>query len=301
MRKKLKRILLLSTVIILGGLLLAYIWFSSQFQIQPIAQNVYLISSPIGANVTVVDGNDGILLVDSQLSVVSFFLKRAIRKISDKPVKYIINTHWHPDHNGGNGKIGSGAVIIGHENLKKRMSMAQKGYGLTKPGSYHEFKPRAQSDLPNRTFHDTLRFEFSGQKVLVFHSPNAHTDSDAVVHLVDSNVVCLGDLIFKDEFPYIDVYNKGSVKGLERALAAIIDQTNSGTKFISGHSYICSRADLIRTRNMIKKSIEIVGEHKSAGRTLSDIIELNYSQEFAHWSGELVPLEVWLKMVFESL
>ena len=179
--------------------------------------------------------------------------------------------------------------------------MAQKGYGLTKPGSYHEFKPRAQSDLPNRTFHDTLRFEFSGQKVLVFHSPNAHTDSDAVVHLVDSNVVCLGDLIFKDEFPYIDVYNKGSVKGLERALAAIIDQTNSGTKFISGHSDICSRADLIRTRNMIKKSIEIVGEHKSAGRTLSDIIELNYSQEFAHWSGELVPLEVWLKMVFESL
>lgn len=301
MKRKWLKISLWVFGVLFGVLIIGLLWFGSQFNTQKVAEDVYMISSPTGANVTVVKGNDGIFLVDTQLKPMNFFIKRHISNISEKPVKYIVNTHWHPDHNGGNGQLGQNATIIGHENLKKRLSSPQKGYGLTKPGSYHEFKSREPADLPNKTFTDSLQLNFNGQNVVVFHAPNSHTDADAVVYFMQSNVLCVGDLIWKDKFPYVDNFNKGSVIGLSRILDRLIANTDSITSIISGHSAISSKEDLIKTREMIKKSVAHVQKRISGGQTLSQIQKDGLPTDLKSWSGDLTPESSWIEMVYKSL
>ncbi len=260
-----------------------------------------MISSPTGANLTVYKSDQGLFVVDTQLKVLNFFIKRHINNISKQPIKYIVNTHWHPDHNGGNAKLGENAVIIGHENLKKRMQSAQKGYGLTKPGSSHDFKPRKAEDLPTKLFTDTLIISFNNEDINIFHVPNSHTDTDAVVYFKKSNVLCVGDLVWKDKFPYVDNFNEGSVLGLNKALSTLIAITNSNTKVISGHSDISSRNDMIETNQMISKSIDFVQSRISKNLSLTQIQEEGLSSDMQSWASDLVPEKNWIEMVYKSL
>lgn len=277
-----------------------FTWFSRGFETQQITERVYLISSSNGANVTVLKGNDSLFIVDSQLKLLGAFLKKNIKKVSLLPIKYIVNTHWHPDHNGGNGSVGKNAIIIGHENLKKRMKSSQEGYGLTKPGSHHKFKPRKAGDLPDKTFKDSLKINFQGEDIVISHMPGAHTDTDTVVYFTQSNVLCVGDLIWKDQFPYVDNFNKGSVVGLGLALDRLIASTDSNTKIISGHTSVSSREDLIKTREMINQTVALIENKINGGQTLSEI-QKEGLPGMESWSSDLVPANSWIEMVYESI
>ena len=296
-----QKIILWSLGTLIGLFLIGLLWVNSLFQSQQISENIYLITSPTGANVTMFTGEEGILLVDTQLSALSFFIRREIKAISDKEIKYIINTHWHPDHTGGNSKLANDAVIIGHENLKTRMSTHQKGYGLTKPGSYHEFKPRADTDWPNKTFRDTLNLFFNGERITVSYVKNGHTDSDVIVHFTNQAVLCVGDLIWKDQFPYVDTFNRGSVIGLANALDLIVEKAPPGSRIISGHSSPASPRDIVKTAEMIRESVAFVEARRNEGRSLDEIIGQGLPQALQGWSGDLVPEASWIEMVYNSL
>ena len=227
--------------------------------------NVYMLSGA-GGNITVLVGADGVLLVDTGLARMTGNVMAAVRKLSDKPVLYIVNTHFHPDHVGGNEKIAAsgrtltggnvagdladaaeGAAVFAHENVLNRMSAGPA--------------PAPTRALPTETYHiDQLRlspqFHF-GEAVQIVHQPSAHTDGDSIVYLRRADVIAAGDIFSTDRYPEIDLQNGGSIHGIVDGLNRILDlaftefRLEGGTMIVPGHGRLCDSADVAYYRDMV--------------------------------------------------
>jgi glyoxylase-like metal-dependent hydrolase (beta-lactamase superfamily II) len=211
-----------------------------------VAEGVYMLEGA-GGNIGLSTGADGAFLIDDQFAPLSAKILAAIRKQTPAPVAFLVNTHFHGDHSGGNEALAAaGARIVAHENVRTRLKE-----GLTR-ASGRTTPPAPAAALPIVTFTDAVAFYWNGQEIRVVHAPGAHTDGDAFVKFVETNVIHAGDVFFLGDYPFIDVEAGGDLDGYIAAQELILAHCDAETKIIPGHGALAARADLIRSVDMLK-------------------------------------------------
>ncbi|MEQ8858859.1 MAG: MBL fold metallo-hydrolase [Pseudomonadales bacterium] len=231
------------------------------------------------ANVGVFVGEEGVLLVDSQFEPHAADLVAAVRQISDGEIRFLINTHVHPDHIGGNATLAASDVLIfAHDNMRVRMLERR----LRFPRGNGGFAPQAPADArPFITYDNGLTFHFNGEEVRVFRAPPAHTDGDTFVHFPESDVLHLGDVFRTTSYPIIDVYNGGTLAGTVEALDLAISLAGPKTRVIPGHGIdAVGKRELERFRNMIVDVRERVRDLIAQGNTLDEVMAANPTADF---------------------
>jgi len=196
----------------------------------PLSSTVTMIKGK-GGNIAVSSGKDGVFIIDDQLKPLTDQLLASIAKVSEQPIRFVINTHYHGDHVGGNETLGAaGSVIIAHDNIRKRMTSEQFSNFM------NSTTPAWPKDsLPVVTFNDQVTLHLNGEAVTVTHVPRGHTDGDSIVHFPDSNVLHMGDIFFNGLYPYIDLDGGGSIQGMIAAVELGIGMANAETRIIPGH------------------------------------------------------------------
>ncbi|MGL6042571.1 MAG: MBL fold metallo-hydrolase, partial [Sandaracinobacteroides sp.] len=237
-----------------------------EIKTQPLSPNVAVLFGA-GGNIGVSHGPDGTVLIDDQYAPLTPKIVAAVAALPATPVKFVINTHWHGDHSGGNENLGkAGAVIIAQDHVRERMSTEQVSKFLkrTTPPS-----PRAA--LPVITFHHEVTLHLNGDTISVTHVPHAHTDGDALVKFVGANILHTGDVFVRYGLPFIDVESGGTAKGMLAAQDAILALADAETKIIPGHGEVAGRADVIAFRAMISEIVGKVEAGIAAGKSLAQI------------------------------
>jgi len=262
-----------------------------------VTDSIYMLEGS-GGNIGVCIGEDGVFLIDDQYAPLTEKIRSAIAKLTDQPIKFLINTHWHFDHVGGNEKIGeAGAVIVAHENVRKRMSTEQvvKAFNRTVP-------PSPKVALPVITFTRDLKFHFNGEEIHVTHAAQAHTDGDAIIYFKNANVVHTGDLYFNGMYPFIDAGSAGSVDGIIAATDQLHKLINKQTKIIPGHGPLSDAAAFQSYSAMLKKIRDRVKEHITAGRSLEETMAMKPSEDFdTKWGQGFMSPEQFLSIVYQTL
>jgi len=239
-----------------------------------------------GGNIAVSAGEDGVFIIDDQLKPLTDQLLAAIRQIDDRPVRFVINTHYHGDHVGGNETLGqTGSVIIAHDNIRRRMSSDQfsRFMDSTTP-AYPE------ASLPVVTFNDRVSLHLNGEPVTSYHVPRGHTDGDSIVHFPGSNVVHMGDIYFNGLYPYIDLDGGGSVQGMIAAVELGLGLADADTRVIPGHGPLSNRAELDSYRAFLVKVRDNVQALIGQGLSLEEAIA---ARPTAEWDEQLGG--VWIK------
>ena len=230
---------------------------------------VYLLMGQ-GGNMGLTFGSDGAFLIDDQYAPLTPRIVAAIGELTSEPVRFVLNTHFHGDHTGGNENFGeAGALIVAHKNVRERMSVAQV---RERVGLEPQVTPAsADLALPIVTFTEEASFHLNGQELRALHVPHAHTDGDVIIHFVESNVVHMGDTFFNGRYPFIDVGSGGSIDGYIAAQGRALALVDEDTQIIPGHGPLATRADLQRTRDGLKTIRDRVFEMKRSGLSLEAI------------------------------
>jgi cyclase len=259
-----------------------------------VAGNVYMLEGA-GGNIGVSVGPDGILIVDDEFAPLADKIKAALKNLGEGKLKFVLNTHWHGDHTGGNRVFGLDAPIIAHDNVRKRLSTDQKSefFKQTTPASPKEA-------LPVITFDQSLSVHFNGEEIKVIHFPQGHTDGDSVIFFTTSNVVHMGDDFFANRFPFVDLESGGSVQGLIKNIAEIMDKLPADVKLIPGHGPISTVDDLKRYHQMLVATSEIVRKKIAARKTLDQIKKEGLPEEWNSWGTGFVKTDMWIELLYRS-
>ncbi|HSC08482.1 MAG TPA: MBL fold metallo-hydrolase, partial [Steroidobacteraceae bacterium] len=260
---------------------------------QKVAEGVYMLTGA-GGNIGVSVGEDGIVMIDDQFQELTPRIQEALAKLSPKPVRFVINTHWHFDHVGGNENFGkAGAVILAHGNVRKRMSTTQlvKMFNREVPASPH-------IALPVVTFESDVTVHYNDEELYVFHVDNAHTDGDGLILFRKANVLHTGDTLFNGFYPFIDVDSGGSIDGMIASADKVLDMVNDQTKIIPGHGPLATPQDLRAFRNMLTKLRENVAKLIQEGKSLEETITAAPTKDLdAVWGKGFLKPEQVVQMV----
>ncbi|MFN3451356.1 MAG: MBL fold metallo-hydrolase [Sphingorhabdus sp.] len=255
------RHLLASAALIASGPVLAQDMSKVEIKTEQVAPGVAVLFGA-GGNIGVSYGEDGTILIDDQFAPLTEKIQTAVSTLGAQPVKFLVNTHWHYDHTGGNENLGkANAVIMAHDNVRVRMAAGQGNQ-----------KPAAKVALPVVTYADGLKLHLNGEEVRVMHMPAGHTDGDSIVHWTKSNVIHMGDLFFlRMSFPFVDASSGGNVRGVVTAADKVLAIADDQTKIIPGHGPVATKADLQQYRNMVAEIVAKVEAGIKAGKTLEQI------------------------------
>ena len=263
-----------------------------------LSDTVYLIvpKPPYGGNLAVSVGDDGILLVDDQMMPMTPGIREAIARLQEGGIKYLVNTHYHYDHAGGNEAFGKDSVIVAQHNVHMRLAEGREAGARFIEGK------RPIEALPDITFESDMRFYWNGEAVDVIHFPNSsHTDGDSVIYFRDSNVVHTGDqYVNLNGFPYIDRDVGGSATGLRDNIGALLELIDDETKIIPGHGPLATKGDLEAFYAIVADSISIVRTSKEQGKSLDEIQQAGLPKRFDGVVG-FMPAGLWIQFVFDSL
>ena len=249
-----------------------------------VAGNIYMLEGA-GGNIGVSVGPDGILLVDDQFAPLAEKIRTALKELGDGPLKFLLNTHFHGDHTGGNVVFGNEAHIIAHANVRKRLQM--------------ESPPKEA--LPVVTFDDSLSIHFNGEEIRVIHFPNSHTDGDSVVLFIGSNVVHMGDLFFSGRFPYVDLDSGGDVEGLIKHVEELLTELPSDVKLIPGHGPLSDIDDLKTYHQTLVETTDLIRDQMGAGKSLEEIKAAGLPKKWRSWGSSFISTERWIEIVYRSL
>ena len=260
------------------------------------AQNIYMLEGE-GGNIGVSVGEDGVFLIDDQFAPLTARILAAIKAISDKPVRFLLNTHWHFDHTGGNENLGkSGVVIFAQDNVRKRLTVKT-------PIEFFKaaYGPSAPAALPVVTFAETVTFHLNGDEATAIHMPNAHTDGDSIIHFRNANVVHMGDTYFNGLYPFIDTGTNGSVKGMIAAADRVLKISDDTTKIIPGHGPLSNKAELKAYRDMLVKISVKIEAMVKAKKTLAQVIAAKPTRDFDEaWGKGFLKPEQFVEIVYTS-
>lgn len=264
---------------------------------QQLSPTVYMLSGE-GGNLGVSAGQDAVFVIDDQFAPLAPKIKAAIAQLSEKPIGFVLNTHWHFDHTDGNEIMGqAGALIVAHENVRKRLSAD----GLI---AFFGKKTKAQpkAALPVVTFTQDITFHINGDEVRAYHVAHAHTDGDAIVHFKNSNVIHVGDTFFNKLYPFIDTSSGGTVAGVLGAVDEVLAMANERSKIIPGHGPLANKADLQAYRDMLATVSDRISEQIKNKKTLKEVLASKPSAEFdAVWGKGFLPPDKWVEMLYENL
>jgi glyoxylase-like metal-dependent hydrolase (beta-lactamase superfamily II) len=246
-------------------------WAKVEIKTTDLGNKTYMLEGR-GGNITVAVGADGIIMVDGQFAPLSEKIKAAIKAVSPLPVKYLVNTHFHGDHTGGNENFArAGATIVAHDNIRVRLAAGTVA-GLTG----NKAPPRPPAALPKQTYvGGSIVLEVGGRKAKLTHVANAHTDGDTWVFFADANVLATGDTFNNlKRYQNIDFANGGDVRGMIRALDTYLKVANDSTKIVPGHGPLATKADLVTFRNMLVTSHDRIKKLVDEGKTEAEVLAL---------------------------
>lgn len=262
-------------------------------EVVKITDSVYMIQDA-GGNIGVSVGEDGMVLVDDQFAPLAPKVKEALKTISSKPIKFIINTHYHGDHTGGTQISAREGTIVAHENVRRRLQSETKVRSRQ--------NPPALRGTPMVTFTDHASIHMNGEEIRLHHFPNGHTDGDTIVEFSKANVVHMGDDFVLFTFPSVDRQNGGSVKGLIAALDAILARTDKDTRFIPGHgSGLGDWPVLDSYRDALKGTVAILNEAIQAGKTLEEVKKEKTLVAWEHLASDSLTLEMYTEGLYHEL
>ena len=266
-----------------------------EIKVTKVSGNVYMLEGA-GGNIGVSVGPDGILIVDDQFAPLADKIKAALKTLGEGKLKFVLNTHYHGDHTGGNIAFAPDAPIIAQTNVRKRLSEEQKSkfFNRTTPASPKEA-------LPVITFDNAVSVFFNGEEIKVIHFPHGHTDGDSVIFFTGSNVVHMGDDFFNGRFPVVDLEAGGDVEGMTKNIGDIISKLPAGVKIIPGHGALSDAEGLKTFHNMLVQTTDIVRKRMAAGKTLDQIKAEGLPEEWKTWGSGFIKTDLWLTLIYNSL
>ncbi len=266
-----------------------------QIKVTKVAGTVYMLEGA-GGNIGASVGEDGIVIVDDQFAPLADKIQAALKGITDKPVRFVINTHWHFDHTGGNAYFQKQGPIIAQENVRERMKQGATMLGM-------EITPAPKEALPIVTFNDRATVHLNGEDIKAIHFPHGHTDGDAVIFFTQSNVVHMGDDFVTYGFPFIDLQSGGSVVGMVAACEKVIATLAPNVKVIPGHGGLSTVADLKPFVAMLKDAAARVQKGIEQGKTVEQLKQEKVLSGYESWGGEgkFVTTDKFIETLYNDL
>ena len=251
----------------------------------PVAKNIYMLQGA-GGNIGVSVGPDGILIVDDQFAPLAGKILAALQQLNPGKLKFILNTHHHGDHTGGNAQLGRDAHIVAHTNVRKRLG-----------GD----RPEGKAGLPIITFDDSLSIHFNGEEIKAIHVPPAHTDNDSIIYFTGANVIHFGDTFFSGRFPNIDLNGGGSVRGYIQNVADAIRKTPPDAKLIPGHGPLSTVKELKEFHEMLVETSGFVQKAIDAGKTLDQAKADGLPDKWKNWAAPTLGVPRWIEILYNGL
>jgi cyclase len=265
-----------------------------EMKVQKVAGTVYMLEGS-GGNIGASVGEDGIVIVDDEFLPLADKIEAALKGISDKPIKVVLNTHWHGDHTGGNPHFGEKAPIVAQENVRKRLSEGGKN-------RFGETKPADKSALPIITFKDQVSVHLNGEDIRAIYFPNGHTDGDSVIFFTQSNVVHMGDDFFNGGmFPFIDIDSGGSVQGMIAGDEKVLSEVPDDVKIIPGHGPLGTKEDLRKFITMLKETSAAVETGIKKGKTLDQLKQEKVLAKWDSWGQAFIKTDMFTEILYDSL
>jgi cyclase len=253
-----------------------------------VAGTVYMLEGS-GGNIGASIGDDGIVIVDDQFAPLAPKIREALKGISDKPLKFVLNTHFHGDHTGGNVPFGKEATIIAHENVRKRLQDA--------PASGVDIK----GGLPIITFNERASVHVNGEEIRAIHFPHGHTDGDSVIFFTQAKVVHMGDDFVTYGFPFVDTKSGGTVSGLIAGVEKVLTMVPSDAKVIPGHGPLSTTADMRQYVEMLKETRALVADAAKAGKTTQQMKDDHLLAKYQEKSKGFIKAEGWIDTLYADV
>jgi glyoxylase-like metal-dependent hydrolase (beta-lactamase superfamily II) len=256
-----------------------------QIKAIPVAGNIHMLEGQ-GGNIAVSTGPDGVLIVDDQFAPLAEKISAAIEKLDSGPIRFVLNTHWHGDHTGGNAHFGKKGTIVAHANVRTRLA----GKSDT-----------PKEALPVFTFTNFASVHFNGEEIRLIHLGPGHTDGDTLIHFTKSGVVHMGDLFTNRRFPFVDLGSGGNLAGLLHDIEAALELIPADAKVIPGHGALGTRADLEQFRDMILETTTLVKKALAEGKSLTDVKAAGVPEKYKDWGAGFINAGRWLELSYNSL
>lgn len=272
-------------------------WSKVEVKVVPVAGGVSMLIGE-GGNIGVTSGKDGIFLVDDQFEPLLPKIRAAVKTLGEGPIRFVVNTHFHGDHTGSNAKLyQSGAVIIAHENVRKRLGLER-----INPGTKERTPPKPPEAWPLVTYANGVKLYLNGDELEVTHVARAHTDGDSIIRFRKANVVHMGDTFFNGNYPFIDIDSGGSIDGIVSAADVVLPTIDEKTRIIPGHGPLGTKADLQNYRNVMATIRDRVKALVAQGKTLDQAIAAKPTAQWdATWGKGFMTPDVFVSFVYRSL
>lgn len=273
-----------------------------QIKVHKVAGNVYMLEGA-GGNIGVSVGDDGIIIVDDQYAPLADKIREALKSITDKPVRFVINTHYHGDHTGGNLEFQKNAPIIAQDNVRKRLEEGFSGGYTGKANPEDKPKPAPAGALPIITFDHQVTVHLNGEDIRALHVPAGHTDGDSVIFFPKSNVVHMGDDFVTYGFPFVDINSGGSVRGMIDAVDKVLAQVPADAKFIPGHGPISTADDVRKFQQMLKDTLAAVQDAMKQGKNLDQMKQEKILAKWSEFDGpeKFIHSDAWIETIYNDL
>ena len=269
-----------------------------QMKVIKVSGNVYMLVGA-GGNIGASVGDDGIVIVDDQFAPLADKIRAALKGITDKPVRFVINTHYHGDHTGGNAIFQKDAPIIAQDNVRKRLE--QGGTAGNLASVKFDTKPQPHEALPIITFDHDVTVHLNGEDIRALHYPHGHTDGDSIIFFPKSNVVHMGDDFVRYGFPFVDLGGGGSVEGMIAALEEIIPKLPADVQVIPGHGELGTLDDVRQYVTMLKETRAAVEKEVKQGKTLEQLKQEKVLEPWKKWSGDFIKSDAFIETLYNDL
>jgi glyoxylase-like metal-dependent hydrolase (beta-lactamase superfamily II) len=267
-----------------------------EIKVTKVADGIYMLAGA-GGNIGVSVGEDGVVVIDDEFAPLAPKIQAALKGITDKPVRFLINTHYHGDHTGGNqGMAQAGATIIAHDNVRERLAN-----GTEIKAMKSKTPPAPKDALPIITFNDKLTVHLNGEDIRAIHFPAGHTDGDSVILFPKANVVHMGDDFVTYGFPFVDIENGGSVSGMIAGCEKVLASVPADAKFIPGHGPLSTADDVRKFVQMLKETRAIVADAAKKGMTSDQMKQQKILVAYQKYSGDFISTDAWIDALYDDV